>query len=119
VFKAAFSANTSVSQVLRQRRDNTPSPVNNWSATGRPFRLYIWFRNQIFPMALTPQDIGRIANLARLELQPEESERMLTQLNGFLASSSRCALWIPRASSRWPTRSPAIQDMALRCATTW
>ena len=34
-------------------------------------------------MALTPQDIGRIANLARLELNPSESERMLTQLNGF------------------------------------
>ncbi len=34
-------------------------------------------------MPLTPQDIGRIANLARLELQPGESGRMLTQLNGF------------------------------------
>ena len=34
-------------------------------------------------MSLTPQDIARIANLALLELQPEESERMLTQINGF------------------------------------
>ncbi|TAM38962.1 MAG: Asp-tRNA(Asn)/Glu-tRNA(Gln) amidotransferase subunit GatC [Burkholderiaceae bacterium] len=34
-------------------------------------------------MPLTPQDIGRIANLARLELRPGESERMLTQLNDF------------------------------------
>ena len=34
-------------------------------------------------MALTPQDLHRIANLARLELQPSESEQMLTQLNGF------------------------------------
>ena len=34
-------------------------------------------------MALTPQDIARIANLARLELQPQDSERMLTQINGF------------------------------------
>jgi aspartyl-tRNA(Asn)/glutamyl-tRNA(Gln) amidotransferase subunit C len=34
-------------------------------------------------MSLTPSDIGRIAHLARLELQPEESERMLTQINGF------------------------------------
>ena len=34
-------------------------------------------------MSLTPSDIGRIANLARLELSPGESERMLTQLNGF------------------------------------
>ena len=34
-------------------------------------------------MALTQQDISRIANLARLELSPERSERMLTQLNHF------------------------------------
>src|SRR5574337_105377 len=34
-------------------------------------------------MALTLQDIGRIAHLARLELGPTESERMLAQLNGF------------------------------------
>ena len=34
-------------------------------------------------MALTSQDIGRIAHLARLELSPNESERMLTRLNGF------------------------------------
>lgn len=34
-------------------------------------------------MALTSQDIDRLANLARLELSPERSERMLTQLNEF------------------------------------
>ncbi|MES2632046.1 MAG: Asp-tRNA(Asn)/Glu-tRNA(Gln) amidotransferase subunit GatC [Pseudomonadota bacterium] len=34
-------------------------------------------------MSLTSQDIARIAHLARLELQPAESERMLTQINGF------------------------------------
>ena len=34
-------------------------------------------------MSLTALDISRIANLARLELQSHESERMLTQLNGF------------------------------------
>ena len=34
-------------------------------------------------MSLTSTDIARIANLARLELQPHESERMLTQINGF------------------------------------
>ena len=34
-------------------------------------------------MSLTSADIARIANLARLELQPAESERMLTQVNGF------------------------------------
>ncbi len=36
-------------------------------------------------MALTPQDIARVANLARLELRPDETERTVTQLNGFFA----------------------------------
>ena len=34
-------------------------------------------------MSLTSADIARIANLARLELKPEEGERMLKQINGF------------------------------------
>jgi aspartyl-tRNA(Asn)/glutamyl-tRNA(Gln) amidotransferase subunit C len=34
-------------------------------------------------MALSPDDIARIAHLARLELAPEESGRMLAQINGF------------------------------------
>ena len=34
-------------------------------------------------MALTSSDIARMANLARLHLEPAESERMLTQINGF------------------------------------
>jgi aspartyl-tRNA(Asn)/glutamyl-tRNA(Gln) amidotransferase subunit C len=34
-------------------------------------------------MALTSLELDRIANLARLELQPEESQRLLGQLNGF------------------------------------
>ncbi len=36
-------------------------------------------------MALTPQDIARVANLARLELRPDETERTLKQINGFFA----------------------------------
>ncbi len=34
-------------------------------------------------MPLSSTDITRIASLARLELNSDESERMLTQLNGF------------------------------------
>nr|WP_315209408.1 Asp-tRNA(Asn)/Glu-tRNA(Gln) amidotransferase subunit GatC [uncultured Albidiferax sp.] len=34
-------------------------------------------------MALTLPELDRIANLARLELQPDERDRMLNQLNGF------------------------------------
>ena len=36
-------------------------------------------------MALTPQEIARVANLARLELRPDETDRVLGQLNGFFA----------------------------------
>ena len=36
-------------------------------------------------MALTFKDIERVANLARLELRPDETERTLSQLNGFFA----------------------------------
>jgi aspartyl-tRNA(Asn)/glutamyl-tRNA(Gln) amidotransferase subunit C len=36
-------------------------------------------------MALNSQDIARVANLARLELRPDETERILGQLNGFFA----------------------------------
>ena len=34
-------------------------------------------------MALTKDDIARIANLARLELSDSEGERMLSQMNNF------------------------------------
>ncbi len=36
-------------------------------------------------MSLTPDDIARIARLARLELGPAESERMRERINGFFA----------------------------------
>jgi aspartyl-tRNA(Asn)/glutamyl-tRNA(Gln) amidotransferase subunit C len=34
-------------------------------------------------MALTHQEIARVAELARLELRPDETERTLAQINGF------------------------------------
>lgn len=37
-------------------------------------------------MALTPQDIDRLAHLARLELSPDECGHMLQHLNGFFAT---------------------------------
>ena len=36
-------------------------------------------------MALTSHDIARVANLARLKLRLDETERTLGQLNGFFA----------------------------------
>ncbi len=40
-------------------------------------------------MALTPQDVSRIANLARLDLRPDEADALLDQLNGFFAIVER------------------------------
>jgi aspartyl-tRNA(Asn)/glutamyl-tRNA(Gln) amidotransferase subunit C len=65
-------------------------------------------------MSLTPQDIARIANLARLELQSDESERLLTQINGFfnIVETMRAV----DTSGIEPLAHPvaAIQDVALR-----
>lgn len=36
-------------------------------------------------MALTPDDVSRIAHLARLELRPDEQAAMLAQINGFFS----------------------------------
>jgi aspartyl-tRNA(Asn)/glutamyl-tRNA(Gln) amidotransferase subunit C len=65
-------------------------------------------------MSLTSQDIDRIANLARLELQPEESERMLAQINGFFGIVE--AMRAVDTSGIEPMAHPvaAIQDITLR-----
>ncbi|MBI2772448.1 MAG: Asp-tRNA(Asn)/Glu-tRNA(Gln) amidotransferase subunit GatC [Burkholderiales bacterium] len=65
-------------------------------------------------MALTPQDIARIANLARLELQPAESERMLTQINGFfdIVEKMRSVDTTGIAPLAHPVA--AVQEVALR-----
>ncbi|ARV19245.1 Glutamyl-tRNA(Gln) amidotransferase subunit C [Curvibacter sp. AEP1-3] len=65
-------------------------------------------------MSLTSSDIARIANLARLELQPVESERMLTQLNGFFGIVE--AMRAVDTTGVQPLAHPvaAIQDITLR-----
>lgn len=65
-------------------------------------------------MSLTSSDISRIANLARLELQPDESARMLAQINGFfdLVEKMRAV----DTTGIEPLAHPlaAIQDVSLR-----
>lgn len=65
-------------------------------------------------MSLTATDIARIANLARLELKPLESERMLTQINGFfdLVEKMRAV----DTTGIEPLAHPlaTVQDVALR-----
>ncbi len=65
-------------------------------------------------MSLTPQDIDRIANLARLELKSDESERMLAQINGFFSIVE--AMQAVDTTGITPMAHPvaAIQDVQLR-----
>ena len=65
-------------------------------------------------MSLTSHDIARIANLARLELKPQESERMLTQMNGFFDIVEK--MRAVDTSGVEPLAHPAavIQDITLR-----
>jgi aspartyl-tRNA(Asn)/glutamyl-tRNA(Gln) amidotransferase subunit C len=65
-------------------------------------------------MSLTSADISRIANLARLELAPAESERMLTQINGFFAIVEQ--MRAVDTSGIEPLAHPvaSVRDIALR-----
>jgi len=65
-------------------------------------------------MALNPQDIARIAHLARLELRADESERMLTQINGFFDIVEK--MRAVDTAGIVPLTHPvaAVQDVALR-----
>lgn len=103
----------SLSRVLHQRRDNNALPVNNSGARTRRLTFTSRFRS-IFPMSLTALDIARIANLARLELQPDESERLLTQINGFFGIVE--AMRAVDTSGIEPLAHPVavIRDVALR-----
>lgn len=65
-------------------------------------------------MALTPQDIGRIANLARLELHPEEGDRLLAQLNGFFDVVERMRAVDTAGIEPMAHPVAAIQDVTLR-----
>ena len=74
-------------------------------------------------MALTPDDISRIAHLARLELQPAEGDRMLAQLKGFFGIVEKMRGRTPReALARLDTAGieplahpvAAFQDVQLR-----
>ncbi len=65
-------------------------------------------------MALTSQDIARIANLARLELTNTESERMLTQINGFFDVVEKMRAVDTAGVEPLSHPLAAVQDVALR-----
>lgn len=65
-------------------------------------------------MSLTAADIARIANLARLELKPSESERMLTQINGFFDIVEKMRAVDTTGIEPLAHPVATIQDLALR-----
>ncbi len=65
-------------------------------------------------MSLNSHDISRIAHLARLELRPDESERMLTQLNGFFDIVEKMRAVDTAGVEPLPHPVAAIQEVALR-----
>jgi aspartyl-tRNA(Asn)/glutamyl-tRNA(Gln) amidotransferase subunit C len=65
-------------------------------------------------MALNSLDIDRIAHLARLELQPDEAQRMLGQINGFFAIVEQMRAVDTKGIEPLAHPVAAIQEMALR-----
>jgi aspartyl-tRNA(Asn)/glutamyl-tRNA(Gln) amidotransferase subunit C len=65
-------------------------------------------------MALTSDDVRRIAHLARLELRPDEQAAMLQQLNGFFGIVERMSAVDTRGVEPLYTPLSAVQQVQLR-----
>ena len=65
-------------------------------------------------MALTLDDVSRIAHLARLELRPEEAAAMLTQLNGFFGIVEQMSAVDTSGVEPLYTPLSAVQEVTLR-----
>lgn len=65
-------------------------------------------------MALTPQDVSRIANLARLELSEHEQTAMLGQLNGFFSIVEQMSAVDTSGVEPLYTPLSAVQEVQLR-----
>ncbi|HYP85259.1 Asp-tRNA(Asn)/Glu-tRNA(Gln) amidotransferase subunit GatC [Variovorax sp.] len=65
-------------------------------------------------MSLSSSDIARIASLARLDLGVEESERMLTQINGFFDLVERMRSVDTTGVAPLAHPVAAIEDVTLR-----
>ena len=65
-------------------------------------------------MSLTPDDVSRIAHLARLELQPAESEALLGNLNDFFKIVDQMSAVDTTGVEPLYTPLSAVQEGALR-----
>lgn len=88
---------------MNRVQDSTSAAASNLSRT-----------LDIYPMALTPTDVSRIAQLARLELRDDEQAAMLTQLNDFFAIVEKMRAVDTSGVEPLYTPLSAIQDVTLR-----
>jgi aspartyl-tRNA(Asn)/glutamyl-tRNA(Gln) amidotransferase subunit C len=65
-------------------------------------------------MSLTPEDVSRIAHLARLELSPAEQAAMLADLNGFFRIVEQMGAVDTAGVEPLYTPLSAVQQVALR-----
>ena len=65
-------------------------------------------------MALTSEDVSRIANLARLELSGDDAAALLGQLNGFFRIVEQMSAVDTRGVEPLYTPLSAVQDVSLR-----
>jgi aspartyl-tRNA(Asn)/glutamyl-tRNA(Gln) amidotransferase subunit C len=65
-------------------------------------------------MALNPQDVQRIAHLARLELSAAEQSALLAQLNGFFGIVEAMSAVDTRGVEPLYTPLSAVQSVSLR-----
>ncbi|MES2888880.1 MAG: Asp-tRNA(Asn)/Glu-tRNA(Gln) amidotransferase subunit GatC [Pseudomonadota bacterium] len=65
-------------------------------------------------MALSPEDVDRIARLARLELRGPESTAMLSQLNAFFSIVEKMSAVDTQGVEPLYTPLSAIDEVALR-----
>ena len=65
-------------------------------------------------MALSSQDVSRIAHLARLELQPGEQAALLAQLNGFFSIVEQMSAVDTSGVEPLYTPLSAVSEVALR-----
>jgi aspartyl-tRNA(Asn)/glutamyl-tRNA(Gln) amidotransferase subunit C len=65
-------------------------------------------------MALTAEDVSRIATLARLDLSPEERATLLGQLNGFFGIVEQMGAVNTQGVEPLYTPLSTIQEVALR-----
>jgi aspartyl-tRNA(Asn)/glutamyl-tRNA(Gln) amidotransferase subunit C len=65
-------------------------------------------------MALSPQDVSRIAQLARLELRPDEAAAMLAEMNDFFRIVEQMSAVDTSGIEPLYTPLSAVQSVALR-----